>query len=75
MYEPSVVLAVNSDVAARPFSFVAAIIVFVPVDVNVPLAPLDGAVKVTSTPLTGRLFSSNTNTVKGDGKFEVMDAA
>jgi hypothetical protein len=47
---PAVALAVNVADVATPLAFVVA--VFIP-PANVPLAPLAGAVKVTTTPLTG----------------------
>jgi hypothetical protein len=48
-YEPAVPLAVNASMAL-PFESVVMVIVFVPFE-KVPLAPDDGAVKVTVTPL------------------------
>src|SRR5258708_13338082 len=47
---PAVALAVNVADVATPLAFVVA--VFIP-PANVPLAPLAGTVKVTTTPLTG----------------------
>ena len=44
---------------ATPLLFVVAVVVFTP-PVNVPLAPLAGAVNVTVTPLTGLLLASLT---------------
>lgn len=55
VYVPAVPLAVNTGAVATPLEFVVAVMVaplFVP-PANVPLAPLDGAVKVTVTPLAG----------------------
>jgi hypothetical protein len=43
---------VNVVEVATPFAFVVSVSVFVPL-LNVPLAPVVGAVKVTATPLTG----------------------
>jgi hypothetical protein len=45
-------LAVNVVEVATPLAFVVAVSVFVP-PVNVPLAPVVGAVNVTTTPLVG----------------------
>ena len=45
-------LAVNVEAEARPLPLVVAVVVMVPF-ANVPLAPLAGAVKVTTTPLSG----------------------
>ena len=54
LYAPPVALAVNVGAVATPLAFVVTIAVnppFVP-PVNVPLAPLAGAVNVTEAPLT-----------------------
>ena len=48
-------LAVNTGAVATPLAFVVA--VFTP-PANVPLAPLPGAVNVTTTPFTG-LFAAS----------------
>ena len=50
---PSVPLAVNVDEVATPLALVASVSVLVALLANVPLAPEDGAVKTTNTPLTG----------------------
>jgi len=52
LYAPSVVLAVNAEDVTTPLAFVVSVSVAVPW-ANVPLAPVDGAVKVTETPLAG----------------------
>jgi hypothetical protein len=52
-------LAVNVGAVATPLLLVVAVVVFNP-PVNVPLAPLAGAVNVTVTPLTGLLLASFT---------------
>ena len=51
--------AVNGGSIARPLALVVAVSVFNP-PVNVPLAPLAGAVNVTVTPLTGLPLASLT---------------
>jgi len=47
----SVAFAVNVEAVARPVEAVVAVVVVVPF-ANVPLAPVAGAWKVTTTPLT-----------------------
>ncbi len=59
---PEVAFAVNVAEVAIPLAFVVA--VFTP-PANVPLAPLVGAAKVTSTPLTGLFPASVTVATKG----------
>ena len=49
---PSVPLAVKVDEVATPLALVVSVSVLVP-PVNVPLAPVGGAVKATNAPLTG----------------------
>jgi hypothetical protein len=49
---PSVPLAVNAVEVTMPLASVGSVSEFVPF-ANVPLAPVDGAVKVTNAPLTG----------------------
>src|SRR6266852_4856725 len=57
---PAVAFAVNVVDVATPLPFVGgAVVVAVPF-ANVPLAPLPGAVKVTTTPLTGLFPASVT---------------
>jgi hypothetical protein len=51
-----------------PLAFVIAVVVFVPESANVPLAPEDGAVKVTIALLTGFCPPSITDATKGEGK-------
>src|SRR5690242_21918958 len=58
---PAVPFAVNVVDVATPLALLTA--VFVPV--NVPLAPLGGAVNVTTTPLTGLFPASVTVATKG----------
>jgi hypothetical protein len=48
-----VTFAVNVAAVATPLAFVVAVVVLVVESVNTPLAPDPGAVKVTTTPLTG----------------------
>jgi hypothetical protein len=52
-YAPAVSLAVKIVAVAKPFASVVTVVVFVLVSVNVPLAPVGGAAKVTATPLAG----------------------
>lgn len=54
-YCPATEFAVNADEVAMPFAPVTSVSVVMPL-ANVPLAPEDGAVKVTVTPLTGDPF-------------------
>jgi hypothetical protein len=49
---PALVLAVSAEAVATPLAFVVTATEVVP-PLKVPLAPLEGAVKVTETPLTG----------------------
>jgi len=62
---PAVALAVNTAEVATPLAFVVA--VFTP-PANVPLAPLPGGVKVTTTPLTGLFPASVTVATSGAAK-------
>jgi hypothetical protein len=57
-YEPTILLAVNATEATPDTLVVAEIVVTPPV--NLPLAPLVGAVNVTVAPLMGLLFESFT---------------
>jgi hypothetical protein len=59
-YEPAIVFAVNAGARATPDAFVTVLYVRLPS--NVPLAPLDGAVKVTAAFATALLFPSTTCT-------------
>jgi hypothetical protein len=43
---------VNIAGVATPLALVVAVVTFLPVSANVPLAPVDGAVNVTTVPLT-----------------------
>jgi hypothetical protein len=47
---------VNAAGAARPLALVFAVVVFVPVSANVPLAPVAGAVNITTMPPAGNPF-------------------
>ena len=62
VYAPAVALAVNTADVATPLALVVA--VFTP-PANVPLAPLAGALNVTTTPLTGLLPASFTVATSG----------
>ena len=57
-------MAVKVEEVATPLAFVVAVVVAVPL-ANVPLAPLAGAVNVTTTPLTGLFPASTTVATKG----------
>jgi hypothetical protein len=70
VYWPALLLAVNVGAVATPCPFVLAVAVFTP-EANVPLAPLVGAVNVTSTPFTAFPPASVTNTCNG-AKLELM---
>jgi hypothetical protein len=64
---PAVAFAVNVGEVATPLLFVTP--VAVRDDPNFPLAPLDGAVNVTVTPLTGLLPASFTVACSAAAKF------
>ena len=68
---PAVALAVNVADVATPLAFVVA--VFSP-PAKVPLAPLVGAVNVTTTPLTGLFPASVTVATKGAPKAVLIAA-
>jgi hypothetical protein len=50
---PMIPLAVKVDDIATPLALVVSVSVLLEVDANVPLAPVDGAVKTTNAPLNG----------------------
>lgn len=52
VYEPVVAFAVKAEDVATPLEFVVSVSVAVPF-ANIPLAPVEGAVNVTLTPLVG----------------------
>ena len=61
VYGPAaVLLAVNTGADATPDALVTAVAVLFEVLANVPLAPVDGAVKVTVTPAIGLVAASIT---------------
>ena len=62
---PAVLFAVRAGAAAIPLASVMTFAVGVPVPANVPLAPLAGAVNVTSMPATGAPGSYWTSTLRG----------
>src|ERR1700730_8944667 len=68
---PAVAFAVNTAEVAIPLAFVVA--VFSP-PAKLPLAPLVGAVNVTSTPLTGLFPASVTVATKGAVNAVLIDA-
>jgi len=70
-YDPAVALAVNTAEVATPDVFVVA--VFTP-PAKLPLAPLPGAVNVTTTPATGLLLLSLTVATSGVAKAVPMVA-
>jgi len=57
VYDPAVAFAVKTVAVATPLEFVVAVLT---PPANVPLAPLEGAVNVTTAPLTGLLPASFT---------------
>jgi hypothetical protein len=67
VYAPTLAFALNTAEVADPVASVVAVLVLALVSANVPLAPLDGAVKVTTTPLTGDPFFVTAAT-RGDAK-------
>jgi len=60
---PTVLFAVNAGAVAMPFALVRALAVEEPE--NVPVAPAEGAVNVTSMPATGAPGAYWTNTLRG----------
>ena len=66
LYLPLFLLAVNLTLA-MPEALVVTVMLVWPL-LKVPLAPLDGAVKVTLTPLTGLPYLSVTVACKGLAK-------
>jgi hypothetical protein len=52
------VLAVKAGAVATPDALVVAVAVLVPVELNVPLAPVDGAVNVATAPGTAFPYAS-----------------
>jgi hypothetical protein len=64
-YDPAMPFAVNATAVATPEAFVVA--VFTP-PANVPLGPLAGGVKVTTTPLIGLKLASLTVATSGAAK-------
>jgi hypothetical protein len=70
---PAIPSAVNAGATATPCAFVVAVVVLPP-PVNVPLAPLDGAVNIMAIPLIGLPFASVTVTSKGIANAVLMAA-
>jgi len=66
MFAPELPFAVKSADVATPLALVVAIVLFEAVSANIPLAPVAGAVKVTTAPLTGFWPPSTTLATKGD---------
>jgi hypothetical protein len=64
VYIPVVLFALKAADVATPLASVIAVVVFVLVFTNVPLAPAAGAVKVTVIPETLFPFSSTTKAFK-----------
>ena len=74
MYAPDVPLAVKVVDVATPLASVVAVVVFVSVPAKVPLAPVAGAVNVTTTPLTGCEPLSSTVATSGAANAVLMVA-
>ena len=72
VYDPAVPFVVNGDDVATPWAFVVAVVVSVPL-AKVPLGPLPGALKVTTTPGTGLPWASVTVTEKGEPRVVETD--
>jgi hypothetical protein len=72
-YCPTLLLAVNVGAVATPWALLVAVAVVCP-PVNVPLAPLVGAVNVTTAPLTGLLLASVTVACSGVAKLALIAA-
>jgi hypothetical protein len=71
---PAVPFAVNAAEAATPLALLIAVVTLVPLSANVPLAPVDGAVKVTVAPLIRFWPLSTTVTTSGAGNMALMGA-
>ena len=56
LYAPTVPLAMKEAEVATPFASVVAVVLLVPVSTNLPLAPVVGAAKLTTTPEVGNPF-------------------
>ena len=67
VYAPAVPSALKAAAVATPPASVVAVVLPAPVSANVPLAPVAGAVKVTTTPLAGDPFFV-TVTTRGTAK-------
>ena len=65
---PKISLDVKADVVAIPLLLLITFVENVPVSLNVPLAPENGAVNVTETPLIGLLLVSVTFTLRAVAK-------
>jgi len=53
VYAPVIPFAMNAAAVAKPFASVVAVVAAAPLSANLPLAPVVGAVKFTTTPLAG----------------------
>jgi hypothetical protein len=56
LYAPTVPLAMKEAEVATPFASVVAVVLVVPVSINLPLAPVAGAAKLTTTPAVSNPF-------------------
>src|SRR5208283_2187284 len=65
LYAPAVALALKFEEVATPLVLVVSVSVFVEFDAKIPLAPDEGAVNVTDTPLTGLPYMSSTVAISG----------
>jgi hypothetical protein len=62
---PAVASAVNADEVARPLASVVSVSVALEFEANTPLAPVPGAMNITTAPLTGYWLASTTVATSG----------
>ena len=74
VYVSGVPFAVKTDDVATPLPLVVAVVVFVLVPAKVPLAPVAGAVNVTTAPVTGCEALSSTVATRGAANVVWMGA-
>jgi hypothetical protein len=72
---PVVVFAVNVDEVAMPLAFVVSVSVVVEFELNMPLAPVPGAVNVTDAPVTGFELLSTTFATSGAPNAALISAS
>jgi hypothetical protein len=71
---PDVPFAVSAVEMAMPLELVIAIVVLLPVSAKIPLAPVVGAIKVTTAPPTGFCPASNTVADSGTANAPLIGA-